>query len=336
MAEEELKPTIVPLTGKLITSKDPMTLGTGDFQDLTNMRYKPRNPISVLGMTKYNTATVVDGTVSPGTYMKTRQGFHFRKDTPTDFGATTEEPEEPPWEPPNLDALWAWFKFNEGTGTTIEDYSPLLEDGTVNTAFGDPTTKFWDVAGFGYNSTTESPLTWVYRVASAERICTYCSMVAFFRIDTLKAVDYTAKGYCQLGQGGTGANWLRITSGYNTPFYWCLNGGSVDDEVFATSSPIADTWYCCYAVSDGSQVGGDFKLYTRVSGEAFTLVVDSVTTDAMDETQTTVSAFGWNNGSIDMTGGDILYYSHSTSIGCITLAQANDIYDNLKTRYSMT
>jgi hypothetical protein len=77
MAQEVLKPVVIPLNGKLITSQDPLVLDEGDFQDLTNMRYGETTPVSISGMTKYNSVAVVDAT-----YLKVRSGFHFRKDTP--------------------------------------------------------------------------------------------------------------------------------------------------------------------------------------------------------------------------------------------------------------
>ena len=77
MAQEELKPKVIPLNGKLVTSQDPMMLDEGDFRELTNMRYGETTPVSVLGMTKYNSAAVIDAT-----YLKARAGFHYRKDTP--------------------------------------------------------------------------------------------------------------------------------------------------------------------------------------------------------------------------------------------------------------
>ena len=86
MVEEALKPIVIPLNGKLITAQDGVTLGEGDFQNLVNMRYGDATPQSILGMTKYNNTLMVDGTASPGTYMKTRSGFHFKKSTPNDLG----------------------------------------------------------------------------------------------------------------------------------------------------------------------------------------------------------------------------------------------------------
>src|SRR3989304_8620267 len=97
MVEEILKPAILPLNGKLISSRDSATIQQGDFTQLVNMRYRNVNPRSILGMTKFNgsgeTSYVTDGTETPGTYMKTRQGFHFQKNTPHDLGAGTHEGE---------------------------------------------------------------------------------------------------------------------------------------------------------------------------------------------------------------------------------------------------
>jgi hypothetical protein len=78
MAQEVLKPVVIPLNGKLVTSQDPMVLDEGDFQELTNMRYGETTPQSIYGMTRYNSAAIIDTT-----YLKTRSGFHFKKDNPT-------------------------------------------------------------------------------------------------------------------------------------------------------------------------------------------------------------------------------------------------------------
>ena len=77
MVNEVLKPEIIPLHGKLVTSQDPLMLDEGDFQELINMRYGELTPVSILGMTKYNSEAIIDAT-----YLKARSGFHFRKDTP--------------------------------------------------------------------------------------------------------------------------------------------------------------------------------------------------------------------------------------------------------------
>lgn len=335
MAEEELKPTIIPLSGKLVTARDPMVLNIGDFQDLTNMRYKRRNPISLLGMAKFNETTVVDGTASPGTYMKTRQGFHFRKDTPTDMGSDYEAPEFDPDDPPNVDALWAYFKFDEGSGLTIQDYSPLAEDGALVTTFGDPTTKFWSVSGFGHNDSA-SPITWVARTATAVRNCTYISFIGFIKpYGSAPWVDDELRGFVQLGEGGV-ANWMRIMANDDSPNQWCIRTGAMTATAYSSNSPTANTWYCIYAVSDASTAGGTVQLYTRVSGGEFVLQVDTTNTYARTGTQSGVYAFGSNNGSAYATMGDVLYYAYNTSLGCITLAQANIIYDGLKSRYGMT
>jgi hypothetical protein len=45
-------PFTVPLSGKLVTSIDPLMESYGDFQKLVNLRYSDRSPKGVLGMTE--------------------------------------------------------------------------------------------------------------------------------------------------------------------------------------------------------------------------------------------------------------------------------------------
>ena len=75
----------ISLAGRLITSTDPLLIGGGqgdapaNFRQLTNMRYEDQNPQGVKGHTKINsTALTATG------YVKTRSGFHFKKDFPSE------------------------------------------------------------------------------------------------------------------------------------------------------------------------------------------------------------------------------------------------------------
>lgn len=76
--DTKLQTINIPLTGKLITSRDGTELGEGDFQVLKNMRYGDRSPSSVSGHTKINTSII------NSTYLKPRSGFHFRKFQPAE------------------------------------------------------------------------------------------------------------------------------------------------------------------------------------------------------------------------------------------------------------
>ncbi len=64
------------LNGKLITSADPVTIGT-NFQTYKNLRYGENAPEGILGMSKIN-PTVLSN------YLKIRSGFHFRKEQPAE------------------------------------------------------------------------------------------------------------------------------------------------------------------------------------------------------------------------------------------------------------
>ena len=77
IANEEEQKYILPLDGKLITNEDPMLIGK-NFQQLTNMRYVPGHPESILGMTRI-TSSPIDAT-----YFKVREAFQFTKATTTE------------------------------------------------------------------------------------------------------------------------------------------------------------------------------------------------------------------------------------------------------------
>jgi len=72
----ESEPGNIQLTGKMITSVDPIQLGKGDFRNLTNMRYTDKGIKSIQGMTKINTSAVSNPTI-PAMYQ-------FRKEFPAE------------------------------------------------------------------------------------------------------------------------------------------------------------------------------------------------------------------------------------------------------------
>jgi len=61
----------------MITATDGVTIGE-HFKTLKNLRYAPTNPRGVAGMTKIN------ANVMNATYLKARNGFHFRKEQPAE------------------------------------------------------------------------------------------------------------------------------------------------------------------------------------------------------------------------------------------------------------
>lgn len=77
MADKELTPVPIPLTGRWRTSVDGTQLEEGDFQVLSNMRYTNAGIRSVSGMTKINSTTAL-------TNPKVRAGHHFVKDEPSE------------------------------------------------------------------------------------------------------------------------------------------------------------------------------------------------------------------------------------------------------------
>jgi hypothetical protein len=74
--DEKRQKRLLPLSGKLITAEDPLVIGA-NYRTLTNMRYGEASPKQIAGMTKINSS------VMNGTYLKTRNAFHFRKSQPS-------------------------------------------------------------------------------------------------------------------------------------------------------------------------------------------------------------------------------------------------------------
>ena len=78
--------------------------------------------------------------------------------------------------------MYAWFKYDEGAGLTLIDYSPLAINGILETEWGDPTAKFWSVPGFGHNDNAISWLvTWARGYGRPSWSDRYVSMVGFIR-----------------------------------------------------------------------------------------------------------------------------------------------------------
>jgi hypothetical protein len=72
--DEPLKQIDIPLTGKLVTSRDSLLLKEGDFSVLTNMRYTDTNPKSIGGMQLVNT--------NPSASVDVTASFQFIKNQP--------------------------------------------------------------------------------------------------------------------------------------------------------------------------------------------------------------------------------------------------------------
>jgi len=72
----DLKKKEILLGGKLVTAEDGMSIGE-NFKTLTNMRYTDSHPKSIGGMTKINTTALT-------TYLKIKNGFHFKKAQPAE------------------------------------------------------------------------------------------------------------------------------------------------------------------------------------------------------------------------------------------------------------
>jgi hypothetical protein len=72
---ESIQKSIIPLTGKLITSQDGITIGN-NFKTLKNMRYRDDYLMSISGMSKINS--------TPTSSLKIRSSFHLNKEQPVE------------------------------------------------------------------------------------------------------------------------------------------------------------------------------------------------------------------------------------------------------------
>ena len=77
MPDPRIKHKEIPLNGKYVTA-EPASIGP-NFRTLTNLRYTDTHVKGVAGMTKINSAAVMDAT-----YLKTRSAFHFKKSQPAE------------------------------------------------------------------------------------------------------------------------------------------------------------------------------------------------------------------------------------------------------------
>src|SRR3989337_2066811 len=117
----------IPLSGRWRTAIDGTMLSEGDFQVLKNMRYGEVAPKSISGMTKINSAAVIDAT-----YLKPRSGHHFRKSQPAEShvlvqswntGLTDSEINENTTAIPNVGSFSANPLYSEASGVGIGRFS---------------------------------------------------------------------------------------------------------------------------------------------------------------------------------------------------------------------
>lgn len=121
MADKKLYSKEIPLTGKLITSEDPILIGE-NFQSLKNMRYTNTSIKGIGGHSKINTTILGNP--------KVRSGVQFQKDDASevlvqafDSGLSTSKIYK------NTTAIP-----NTGDFTATEVYSPASEDGRFSKA----------------------------------------------------------------------------------------------------------------------------------------------------------------------------------------------------------
>lgn len=244
------------------------------------------------------------------------------------------------WNPPPA-SLYAWFKVNEGSGQTIIDYGPLATNGRLHVpGFSPPIPTsnmnyFWNhFSGFG---TSEADMgaggnqigAAVYR-GEPNFNTAYLSAVVFFR--PMGTGFYGSHQAIQLGESA-GVNlllvgWESVTS----PHYLSFGPAYYNTAYELTYS----TWYCVYVYSRGG--ANDNGLYVRKSGDGnWTLAGQNMGTMPAAGTQALILLGNQAlNYCTTMTIADSLFYAGATSTGIISLAQATDIFNNLKSRYGMT
>ena len=76
--DSKFKPFDIPFNGKLRMDVDPLLIGLGNFQQLTNMRYTNSGVRGILGSTKINASVI------GGSYLRIDGGYHFVKSRPAE------------------------------------------------------------------------------------------------------------------------------------------------------------------------------------------------------------------------------------------------------------
>jgi hypothetical protein len=232
------------------------------------------------------------------------------------------------WTPPP--SLFAWFKYNEGGGSIILDYSPFAVNGGFN--IGGSLAKFWSVAGFGHNDATP-PLTWIIGGGRPPTSSKYASMVGFIKPRGADPGPWVLAGAAMwLGIGGA-TNWMKLGWGMVAPYCWAMDNSNIA-WVLSTTPATWNVWHFIYMYSD--TVANVTKLYTRISGGALTLVASAPHTNDNDGLIDAVLAFGANNANYPMDGGDMLWFTAADSSGVIGISQANNLYEQLKGRHGMS
>lgn len=241
-----------------------------------------------------------------------------------------------PWVPPHLPCLWAWFKFDEGEGNSIIDYSPFGENGCWLKSYPfieclplPLPSKYWSVPGFGHNEPTD-PNNGFKRTALIERAVFYMSFIGFIRP---LGFGGTAN-YAILGNNAGGSNNIIIgwqNDGNGNVQFWIMGKDGI--QFSGVNAWSLNEWYCLYAFSSNQDDVNRVRLYVRKNNEPFLLDVDELPLQNNTPAQS-VYNFGVN-GTRHMDGGDSLYWTDSTTCGIISLEEANNVYDHLKNRYEM-
>ncbi len=240
--------------------------------------------------------------------------------------------------PPKLPCLWGWFKFDEGVGNTIIDYSPVLVNGCwFDNAGGiccvpPPPVKHWSVAGFGHNDNIDLATSYFRRVDPAGRSSRYMSLIAFVRpLDLLGGTRYAILGGETGGTNNIAIGWTN--NGAGEVLFHIMGGDPGGFPFYSVNSYPLNAWYFIYAYSSNEAGTDRVKMYIRPVGGALSLEVDNIPLVGVASTHTAVYDFGTTGYGYVMDGGDIFYWVGDT-VDCIAdLADADEVYNYLVSRY---
>ena len=232
---------------------------------------------------------------------------------------------------PPITGLWGWFKHNEGAGAIIIDYSPIAVNGTLNGSAA----IFWSVAGFGHNAPGGTN-SYVSRATTATS-SKYNSMCGFIKPLGATTEPWDLASAAQWnGEGGATTNFLKYGWEIAAPNRWAITSGNAPSVYYALTSPTFNTWYFILARSGYSGVNAFTQLYVRASGGSLTQVINQANANAYTSNQTSIFSFDANSNPYNMNGGDMMYWMGSDAASFISVAEANYIYNNLKSRYGMS
>lgn len=229
--------------------------------------------------------------------------------------------------------MWAWFKVNEGSGTTIIDYSPTAANGSVTTSGGGvPSAQqrnfFWNTnPGFGTQDLNGLNHAKVLRNGPARNF-EYISAIVFVKP---LAQDCSTcgfgNGFLQVGESGAINFFIAGWRNASAPIPYWTNGLFYS----TTLSPTFGTWYCVYIFSQRGTTNTGMYV---TSGGAFQPALTGTAAIVGAGNQNLIQTHNTNSLN-SLVIGDILVWASLTSEGIISSSQATGVFNSLKSRYGM-